>query len=484
MWRRQFARLAAAWCLVLAIVACGPALATPTPTSPAAQATQLPPTLLPTTLPLPTQTATLTPAATATTARASASPTVADDRLYLLAGEHILVLDATTGAIERTLPAGVPTTDWQTLYAVAYANGQTTVSAIDVATGATLRATTLAGRYGLPYAPTSLSRIGLSRNGRTLVLAYWPDDAETDRYIRENRWLSRFAVLDTTFQQPARTIELEGNFSYDTLAPVGPLLYLIEHRPPVNPTEEYAVRVYDLAAGALRPGVVVDKSRVAEEEMEGFPVTQVVPARNGWVYTLYSNDEHGPFVHALDAANGFAICIDLPTTGKDNTEAAFYWSLALTSGEGTLYAVNPALGQVVEIDALGATVRRTATFAPTATSRGPLARIADWLVPSAAAKRSITNGAALSADGATLYVLGDAGILVIDTRTLHVAQRLAPQTPFASLALSPDGARLYTIGSAPAQVAELRDPTTGALLRQYSGVTNPWAILRIERSTK
>jgi hypothetical protein len=339
---------------------------------------------------------------------------------------------------------------------------------------------TIEGHYGLPYAPTSLSRIGLSRDGRTLVLAYWPDDAETDRYIHENRWISRFAVLDTTFQQPAQTIELEGNFSYDTLSPSGTLLYMIEHHPPVNPTGEYAVRVYDLAANALRPGVVIDKTNVGEEIMEGYPVAQVVPVHSGWVFTLYGNEEHGPFVHALDAANGFAVCIDLPTTGKDNTEAAFFWSMALNIGEGTLYAVNAALGQVAEIDANGAMVRRTATFAPTATPRGPLARLADWLVPSAAAKRAVTNGAVLSADGATLYALSDSGIVVIDTKTLQVTRRIAPETALANLALSPDGARLYTIGSAPAQQVDLRDPATGALLRQYGGVGQPLSILHIE----
>jgi hypothetical protein len=176
MRRRRSGRLAAMWCIGLAIVACGPALATPTAMPPSPPVTQAAPAAL---------------AATGTATGAIASPTVSGDRLYLLdadaRGNHILVLDAITGAVERTLPTGVPTIVWRTLYAAEQADGRTTIRAIEVGTGATLREMTLEGRFTLPYVGTGLTRIGLSRDSQTLVLAYLPWEEESARFTREQR---------------------------------------------------------------------------------------------------------------------------------------------------------------------------------------------------------------------------------------------------------------------------------------------------------
>jgi hypothetical protein len=482
-------RLVAVACVAFLLMACGPASATLTPpvahthTSVPAQAVTSPVVATATlatlaTLPGPTMgvPATATPVpATATTAPAT-PVAFAGDRLYVYdtAGSgRYLVIDSLSGRVERSLPVGTPSADWSVLYTATAVGGQTKVEAIAVATGATLRSLTLAGRFVLPGIGASGLPGGLASLGSTLVLAAVPSDEEVRVFERENRWVSRFAVLDTTFGKPARIVELAGNYSFDTLAPTGNYLYVIEHRPAVHPTEEYAVRVFDFSTNALRDGAVVDKAS-ARQVMEGTPGEQVVARGGEWVYTIYRNSDYGPFVHALNVTNQFAMCIDLPKAGKEDAEAARLWSLALSEGGTILYAVNGALGQVVEISAVNQSVLRTAAFPPQATAPyGPLARLA----PSAAAKRPMLHGTALTRDGRTLYLLGERGILVLDTATLTVRQRFTPDAPFSSIAVSSSGAELYVAGGDGQ--AQRRDAATGAV-RGGFGEGALWGILHVE----
>jgi DNA-binding beta-propeller fold protein YncE len=423
----------------------------------------LAPTAMP---PLATATAPSFPTATIPgTAAASAN-----DRLYVLdpAGQgRYLVLDGSSGRVERTLPAGVPNTDWTLLYAVTAVGAQTRVDVIEVATGATLRSKTLDGELVLPRIASGNLVGGLSGNGYALILVATPSDEEIKAFERDNRWVSRFVVVDPTFGKPARTIALDGNYSYDTLAPSGRMLYLIEHRPAVHPTEEYSVRAYDLNINALLPGAVVDKAS-ARQVMEGTPGEQVVSTSGEWVYTVYRNADYGPFVHALNVTNQYAMCIDLPKAGKEDSAAADLWGLVLSPNGQTLYAVNGMLGQAVEIGAGDQSIRRTIAFPPQAAApAGPLARLGSWLAPSTAAKGRVLHSAALASDGRTLYVLGNRGVLVLDTGTLSVRQRLAPEAAFVSLAVSPDGARLYVATEGLA--VQRRDAATGAVLGEFGG---------------
>ena len=107
--------------------------------------------------------------------------------------------------------------------------------------------------------------------------------------------------------------------------------------------------------------------------------------------------DEGPFVHALNT-EGFALCIDLPAAARSGPAAAREWGLALAPGDGDLYAANPALGLVVEIDADEGRVR---------------------------ARRRIPRGAigapprlAVAPDGATLYVPSAGGVVAVATATL------------------------------------------------------------------
>jgi hypothetical protein len=454
--------------LALALLACGPAFGSIAPT-----ATPVPPTATPAATPRPVAVAPAPPTSAPTRPRLPAPSATRvpapDERLYVYdtdQGGRFLVVDGATGRLERALPAGAPNADWTILYTAETTGARTTVSAIAVATGETLRSTTLDGHFSLSWAVPDSLPTGLSRDGQMLVLASRPGQDEIATFEREERWVSRFVVLDTAFRTPARAIELAGNFSYDALAPAGGTLFLIEHRPPVRPTGEYAVRAYDLAASTLLPGAIVDKTN-AGAVMDGYPLSQVVPAGGAWVYTLYRNGRDGPFIHALEASNRYALCLDLPQAGKEDEAAALSWGLALSRSGTTLYAVNSALGQLAEIDAGDARIRRIATFDP---------RVAS---PPAGAKQLTMRGVALSPDGAILLAVDGRGLLAIDTGSLTVTRRLAPDATFGSVAFGADGRSFYALDTASGTL-QRRDTATGAVLGAFGGGAHPAGILRVE----
>jgi DNA-binding beta-propeller fold protein YncE len=130
-------------------------------------------------------------------------------------------------------------------------------------------------------------------------------------------------------------------------------------------------------------------------------------------------------VHALGAATGIAICIDLPRAARSPDAAARAWGLALSPAEDVLYAANPVLGLIVEIDASNQQVRRTA-------------RLPGGGTPGAGPARPL-----VSADGSRLYVPSARGIEVLDTATLAVGRPLLAGTGVRALAATPGGRRLY-----------------------------------------
>jgi DNA-binding beta-propeller fold protein YncE len=336
------------------------------------------------------------------------------------------------GQVLRTLPAGVPSPDWKTLYVAGGGSNRTTVQAIDVASGRVLRSTTVAGRFRLPVVGIAGVPEGLSADGGTLVLANLADTPA-----------SRFAVLRTDFSKPAETISLPGELEYDAVSPDGARLFLIEHLAGPD-RSRYRVRMYDRGAGRLDPNVIVDKRDQWETSMAGYPNTRVTGPDGSWVYTLYRNADHGPFVHALNALDSYAFCIDLPRNGSTDQRAARRWTLA-RGGGGGLYAVNTALGLVSEIDEDQFTVLRTATFPP------------DRVAAGAAAE---PGGAALADAGDVLLVGTSNGVLAIDTAALKVQRRDLAGWAVDGLVASADGRRAYALSSARGRVVAI-DPVSG-----------------------
>ena len=56
--------------------------------------------------------------------------------------------------------------------------------------------------------------------------------------------------------------------------------------------------------------MIADK-RSGWTAMQGELIARATTADGAWVYTLYGSDTRA-FVHALNAAQGYAVCVDLP----------------------------------------------------------------------------------------------------------------------------------------------------------------------------
>jgi len=356
--------------------------------------------------------------------------------LYLQEGSKIRVRDAVTGEVRAEAPSGLISPDWKTVYTLANVarysadapEGRTTVLAMDLF-GETLRSFDLPGEFHIAT-PAPGKPAGLSANGRTLVLPQRQGSSPT---------ATRFAVLDTSFESPAKYVDLPGPFSFDALSPDGKTLYLIEHA--AGDAYAYRVRRYVLATSALDPQPVVLKGANPHELMQGSPAAQVTSPSGEWVYTLYSNYQKGPFIHALQTNGNGIACINLGSDWRtdERHEADATWSLALSPDGGTLYAANAASGLAASIDVAKhfGVIRRTSLPRPSA----------GWFtVPLAEAKPHVRGGVAVSPDGSTLYAIGRKGLTVLTARDLSLRKTLLSDRALTSVAVSPDGERFYVAG--------------------------------------
>jgi hypothetical protein len=343
---------------------------------------------------------------------------------------------AAGGRVLRTLPSGVPSPDWRTLYVADGGSDRTTVEAVEVASGRVLRSTTIAGRFRLPVVGAAGVPDGLSGDGGTLVLANAADAP-----------VSRFAILRTDLAKPPELVDLPGDFEFDALSPDGSRLFVIEHLAGPD-RSRYRVRLYDRGVGRLDPAVIVDKRDAWETSMAGYPNTRVAGPGGAWVYTLYRNAEHGPFVHALNAQDGYAFCIDLPRGRGGDDRTARLWTLARDGTGGRLYAVNTVLGLVSEIDGDQYTVLRTASFPPDRPAVEGPAR---------------PGSVVLSDGGDVLLVGGPGGVLAIGTGSLSVQRRYLAGWTVDGLVASADGRRVYALSRVRGRVAAI-DPLSGHLL--------------------
>lgn len=323
------------------------------------------------------------------------------------------LVDAATGVLVRDLPMGTPAPDWSRLYTVSTGPGQS-LSAVDTRTGSVVRRMPIGAGYQLPPANFRGDPGGLSPNGRWLVLQ------------RQGGGGSDFLVLDTAMTAAGREIHLRGDFAFDGISNDARNLYLIESLAVTQPGH-YRVRLYDLGAGALNPGIVVDKREAASAAMSGIRIAGVFSPNGEWQFSLYDSASSGAFIHALDLSNGLAWCIDLPGP-KSNAAAQRQWGLAAAPDGSALYAVNPALGLAAEIRLVAGPLdlSRTASFA------------------SLAGKSTLPFGAAaLSRDRRTIFASSGQGLVAIDVASLGLRDRILKDARIAALVSSPDGAWLY-----------------------------------------
>lgn len=193
---------------------------------------------------------------------------------------------------------GVVAPDGKVRYVAVPAGRQTIVSFVRLPSGQVQRWTQVRGTLGVPMVGLDGTTDGISRDGRTLVLATPPGGPTT-----------QFAVVDTRTSK-ARRMTFQGVWSYDAISPDGSTLYLIQYTE-IGPSVSYRVRAYDLGARRLLARPIVD-SEIGERLMRGWSVTRKTSSDGRWAYTLYARAKKEPFVHALDTVRRQAFCIDLP----------------------------------------------------------------------------------------------------------------------------------------------------------------------------
>jgi hypothetical protein len=265
-----------------------------------------------------------------------------DERLLYVQPEGergaVSAYDTRTGKFRFRLPAGLSSADGRWHFS-AVRDSRTTVNAFAVASGGVWRTFRVRGRWVLA---------GVSPQGRWLILSH--------RRFKPLR--TEIELLDTSRGAVVQQFRLRGNFEVETVSPDGRRLFLIEHLRE-DGAPRYLVRLYDLTARRLHSEPLRGgKDRV----MAGYAWSGVASPDGRWLLTLYLNTlRSNAFVHALDLKKGIPRCIDLPS-GQGAFDLLKRYSLTLSPSGRTLYAANPALGAVAEIDLVTRRVVRRSRF--------------------------------------------------------------------------------------------------------------------------
>ena len=176
---------------------------------------------------------------------------------------------------------------------------------------------------------------------------------------RESTIVIRDQLTDTT-----RTLTLDRNLEPEAFSPDGATLYAIDHMPAENPVV-YRVSTVDIAAGTVGETLGPLKEPLVDE-MRGSGRQQVWSPHRDQLYTLYIRQYHNhavvgedgvhdhsevhatdAFVHVLDVATDWALCVDLPEgfgLGPANTTG-----IMIDDGGSVITVVDHALGMKVEV---------------------------------------------------------------------------------------------------------------------------------------
>ncbi|HEY1479664.1 MAG TPA: hypothetical protein VGF46_06520 [Gaiellales bacterium] len=375
-------------------------------------------------------TAALVLASLGTPAVALAGPSNGDALVFRAPNGDLKVFDSATSRVLRTVAPGVIAPDGTTLLTARLGRTSTRLRRVSIASGAVVDERTIPGRWGFQQAAADGTLVAGGERGQPIALVA---AGRTSSYGgRATR--TRIAVLPSDLKGRLRVLHLAGDLGVDDVSPQGRDLYLIQHLG----AERYRVRVYDLIAGRLKPGSIVDK-REPGEQMRGLPLARATSADGQWVMTLYRRPSGLPFVHALLVDSLVAFCIDLPAAARVDPSAPSSWGLVVAGT--TLFVANAASGFVAAVDYTDFKVARSDTLgAQTATG-------------------SLVAPLTASADGHRLFLARPQGLVSIAASSLEAGAPLADRA-FRSLALGAGGS-LYATGSA---TTERLDPRTGALI--------------------
>ena len=330
------------------------------------------------------------------------------------------VIEPGEGRILFNLADGVVSRDWHTLVSLAPESGSTRVNVTTPEGGDLPKNISVPGAWRLPTIGVAKQAVGLSADGSTLVLEEAIDAAAPSATSK-----TRFALVDPTGAKSPRIVTLKGTFEFDVLSPDGRWLYLLEYLAAADPTH-YQVRRFDVAAGTLQEGTIVDKRNI-DEQMNGYALTQEV-GRNGMTYTLYRGPT-GAFIHALDTTQGIAFCIDLPGTADEGSDTNGDWGLVADPSGSFLYVTDPAEHRVSAINLTDFSITREKTIAS-----DPSIRFAKLESTKPAGGR-----AALSPDGSTLYVIDRTSVAVVRVADLVTTGHIGGTGSYRSITVGSAG---------------------------------------------
>ena len=225
--------------------------------------------------------------------------------------------------------------------------------------GSVLRTIAFRKRFHVPTIAYDNSVGGVSADGRRLVLITLRG--------RSPRELTELAIVDARRMRLRRIVRLRGDFSFHALSPDGEQMYVLHYAPWDIST--YAIRVYNLRTGRLRPGSVSEPEG-SGEAMRGVPMTQALGPGGRWQYTLYGVLGR-PYLHSLDTVRrrAFRTPLDRPSRRSNKLWRVRLQpsanQVAVTLGGEVLTRVDTATHQLIRRPAAGRARRTPASPGPT-----------------------------------------------------------------------------------------------------------------------
>jgi hypothetical protein len=248
----------------------------------------------------------------------------------------LVVYDTRTGAPVFRLPPGIASADGQGYFAAKADRTGTMLKQYYAPTGELINTWLQPGHWTLE---------GVSPTGRWVALT------------RKQTGTTTVRIFDVGRGRVAHVMQLAGSFEVETVSLGGKRLFLIEHLG----NKRYRVRQYDLS----RERLVARPLRAAGVKlMAGYAWSGVASPDGHWLLTLYlSTARNVAFVHSLNLRKSFPACVGLPS-GKGRFAELKNYSLSLTPDSRVLFAANPTLGVVAEVDLGRSRIFRVTRFHP------------------------------------------------------------------------------------------------------------------------
>lgn len=279
----------------------------------------------------------------------------AEEDLLVRNGDgSISLVEPDTGELRFSVENATPAPDRSTLFTTRPFGDSTILESRDARSGMVTGKTTLDG---------DLAVRSVSPAGGAVVLM--PGEAGPNLYEPEPRTSTEITVAFVD-ERPPLEFELDGNLEPEVLSLDEETLFVLDFEPALDPVS-YSVRKLDLASGEVTDtdSIQVDLN----SKMAGRARAQVLHPDGTFLYTLYTlpadspvhegaespGNERFAFVHVISLEDKWSFCIFLPVPFGVVGEADV--SMAVSPDGSDLMVLDPAVGQLAEIDTAEMTVQ-------------------------------------------------------------------------------------------------------------------------------